>query len=373
MDNTLLHLLALTKIKGIGPKLIKNLISFVGSAELVFQESSSNLSKIEDIGSVLSSEICKQRGEALKAAEKEFSFVEKNNIRVVSYLDKEYSYRLKECDDAPILLYSKGNIDFNVQRFVGIVGTRNATEYGKDLCRKFVSDLAVSCPDVCIVSGLAYGIDICAHQAALDDGLPTVAVLAHGLDRLYPSAHRQTAMRMLDNGGLITEFTSGTEPDRPNFVQRNRIVAGMCDAILVVESARKGGSLITADFAQQYNRDVFAFPGRVGDEYSDGCNRLIMNSKANLIQSAAHFLWFMNWEVDDKKTRKSKIVQTSLFNDLTDEERNIMTVLHKDGGLQINQIAVSSQLPISKLSSLLMQMEFKGLIKHLPGDVYKHI
>ena len=257
---------------------------------------------------------------AFLRAEQEMEFVEKNRLSCLTLKDEAYPSRLRECEDAPIVLFFKGNTDFNRLHVIDMVGTRRATDYGKQFCADFLRDLAVLCPDVLVVSGLAYGIDIHAHQAALANHLPTVAVLAHGLDRIYPYVHRKTAIDMLAQGGLLTEFLTGTNPDKHNFVSRNRIVAGMSDATIVVESAAKGGSLITAELAEGYHRDCFAVPGRVTDESSIGCNRLIRDNKAALIQSAEEFVQIMGWAVAEQPARTEGI-QRNLFPELTEERR----------------------------------------------------
>jgi len=366
IGGTLQYEIGVTLIKGIGPVLAKNLIAYLGSAEAVFKETQANLTKIPEIGPVLSRQIADQQ--VLKRAEKEIAFIQKNNIQTYFYTDKGYPYRLKECADAPVILYSKGNVDLNVLRLVGVVGTRKVTEYGKELCNSFISDLATLSPGTTIVSGLAYGVDICAHKAAINAVLPTIGVLGHGLDRIYPLTHRPTAIKMLEQGGLLTEYLTETNPDRPNFVQRNRIVAGMCDALLVVESGEKGGSLITANMAQSYNRDVFAFPGRVGDEHSIGCNALIKTNKAGLIESASDFINAMGWE---SVAHKKQAVQPSLFIDLSEEEQQVVDCLRKDDSLQLNQLAINMGIAVSKASAMLLEMEFKGIVKCLPGNVYK--
>lgn len=367
-DETLKYKIGITLIKGIGNNLAKNLIAYVGSVEGVFKEKQQNLAKIPGIGEVLSVEIASQN--VLARAEQEIEFIEKNKIQTSYFTDREYPFRLKECADSPILIYSRGNCDFNNGKFVGIVGTRNATETGKENCKKLIAELATAQPNIIVVSGLAYGIDICAHKAALDAGLPTIGVVGHGLDRIYPAAHRPTAVKMLQDGALLTEYISLTNPDRQNFVQRNRIIAGLCDAIVVVESASKGGALITAEVANDYNRDVFAFPGRVNDEWSAGCNALIKNNKASLIESADDILRFMNWE--KQNSTSTPVVQTALFLDLTDEEQEIVTKLRQNSeGIQLNELAIQLIKPISKISALLLEMEFKGLVKCLPGNLYR--
>jgi DNA processing protein len=361
--------IGITLIKGIGNALAKNLIAYIGSVEGVFKENQANLAKIPGIGEILSKEIVSQ--DVLRRAEQEVEFVIKNKIQPYYFTDRDYPFRLKECADSPILIFTKGSCDLNNGKFIGIVGTRNATETGKEYCQKFITDLAQLQPHSIIVSGLAYGLDICAHKAALEAGLPTIGVVGHGLDRIYPAAHRPTAVKMLENGALLTEYLSQTNPDRQNFVQRNRIIAGLCDATVVIESAAKGGALITAEVANDYNRDVFAFPGRVGDEWSAGCNALIKNQKASLIESASDFCQFMNWEIQTDSA-PSLPIQASLFVDLTDAEQQIIATLRQNSeGMQVNEMAVSLSQPFSKISSLLLEMEFKGLVKCLPGSVYR--
>ena len=360
--------IGITLIKGIGCNLAKNLIAYIGSVEGVFSEKQKNLAKIPGIGEVLSKEIVSQ--DVLKRAESEIEFILKNKIQTLYFTDRDYPYRLKECPDSPIMLYKKGNCDLNNGKFIGIVGTRNATETGKENCRKLISDLASAQPNTIIVSGLAYGVDICGHKAALDNGLTTIGLIGHGLDRIYPASHRPTAVKMLEQGALLTEYLSGTNPDRQNFVQRNRLIAGMCDATVVVESAARGGALITAELANDYNRDVFAFPGRVNDEWSAGCNALIKNNKASLIESADDILKFMNWEKQNSETQPN--IQTTLFLDLSDEEQEIVSILRQNSeGIQLNELAIQLEKPISKISSMLLEMEFKGAVKCLPGNLYR--
>jgi DNA processing protein len=367
-DETLKYKIGITLIKGIGNNLAKNLIAYIGSVEGVFKEKQQNLAKIPGIGEVLSSEIVSQN--VLIRSEREIEFIEKNKIQPFYFSDRDYPFRLKECPDSPIMIYTKGNCDLNKGKFIGIVGTRSATETGKENCRKLVSDLSLTQPNSIIVSGLAYGIDICAHKSALESRLPTIGVLGHGLDRIYPSSHRSTAVKMLQNGSLLTEYLSLTNPDRQNFVQRNRIIAGLCDAIVVVESAARGGALITAELANDYNRDVFAFPGRVGDEWSAGCNALIKNNKASLIESADDILRFMNWEKQD--STMSPNVQIALFPDLSNDEQTIVSTLRQSlDGLQLNELAIRLEKPVSKISSMLLELEFKGVVKCLPGNLYR--
>jgi DNA processing protein len=371
-DETLKYKIGITLIKGVGNNLAKNLIAYTGSAEGVFKEKQQSLANIPGIGEIVSKQIVSRivSQNVLKRAEQEIEFITKNNILTTYFTDRDYPFRLKECPDAPVLIYSKGNCNLNNGKFVGIVGTRKATETGKENCKKLIADLRSALPHVIIVSGLAYGIDICAHKSALESGLPTIGVVGHGLDRIYPELHRPTAIKMLQDGALLTEYLSQTNPDKQNFVQRNRIIAGLCDAIVVVESGIKGGALITAELANDYNRDVFAFPGRVDDEWSKGCHALIKYNKASLIESADDILRFMNWEKQD--SRSTHAVQTALFMDLSDEEQSIVSTLRQNTeGIQFNELAIQLEKPISKISSLLLEMEFKGLVKCLPGNVYK--
>ncbi|OIP82796.1 MAG: DNA protecting protein DprA [Porphyromonadaceae bacterium CG2_30_38_12] len=369
MEN-LQYKIGITLIKGIGNNLAKNLIAYVGSEEGVFKENQANLAKIPGIGEVLSREIVNQN--VLKRANEELEFILKNKIATHYFTDRTYPFRLKECSDAPIMIYSKGNCNLNDGKFIGIVGTRNVTENGKENCKKFIDDIAQLLPNVNIVSGLAYGVDICAHKAALDNGLPTIGVVGHGLDRIYPAVHRPTAVKMIEKGLLLTEYLSGTNPDRQNFVQRNRIIAGLCDATIVIESAARGGALITAEIANEYNRDVFAFPGRVNDVWSAGCNALIKNNKASLVESAEDVMRFMNWE--NQQVEGIRHVQTALFLDLSDDEQTIVSALRqKVDGMQMNELAIQLAMPVSRLSSMLLELEFKGLLKCLPGNVYRII
>ena len=362
------HIIALTLINGIGNILAKNLIAYMGSVEAIFKEKQHNLAKIPGIGAVLSKEIVNQN--VMARAEKEVEFIEKNNISTYFYLEKKYPSLLKQCEDAPVLMFGIGNIDLNDGKFISVVGTRNATEIGKENCRILIADLAKSNNNIVIISGLAYGIDICAHKAALENGLPTIAVFGNGLDRIYPYQHKSVATKIVNSGALLTEYLSGTNPDRKNFVQRNRIIAGMSDALVVVETGKKGGSLITVHCANDYNRDVFAFPGRITDEFAAGCNQLIKTNQAALIENAADILRFMSW--DNSPSVPKMELSSSLFDNLTDEEQKILQVLRAaNDGLQTNEIALKIAKPISATSAMLLSMEFGGWVKLLPGSVYK--
>lgn len=361
--------IALTMINGIGNSLARNLITWLGNEEAVFTEKPAVLALIPGIGPTLSKGISKQ-SEVLRRAEAEIEFIHKNGIQCLYYSDEDYPYRLKECPDAPLLLYSKTTHSLNDGHFVSIVGTRHATDYGKEMCTRLVQGLT-SIPQITIVSGLAYGIDVTAHKSALASQLPTLGVVAHGLDRIYPYAHRQIASDMMLHGGLITEYPSETNPDRPNFVQRNRIIAGMADAVVVVESGVKGGALITAELGNDYNRDVFAFPGRTTDTWSKGCNALIRLNRAALIESADDLIRAMRWERNDDVASEAT---PTLFYKLTPDEQMVYDCLLKaDEGLQVNEIALSLSIPFHRLSSLLLDLEFKDLVKSLPGGLYKCI
>ena len=309
--------------------------------------------------------------EARKRAEVELEFCQKHGIMPLTMNDERYPARLRECDDAPLMLFYRGNADLNQQYVINIVGTRRCTEYGKDMIRRFVSDLKMLCPKVLIVSGLAYGVDINAHRQALENGYETVGVLAHGLDQIYPYRHRETAAQMLNHGGLLTEFMTQTNADKPNFVRRNRIVAGMADAVILVESAAKGGGLITAEIAQSYARAVFAFPGNVGQPYSEGCNNLIRDNGAGLISNANDFVKAMGWMDETLRQRANTDgIERNLFPDLSPEEEQVVSLLQQTNDLQLNIITVKTDIPIGRLTALLFQLEMKGVVKPMAGGMY---
>ena len=365
-----IYAIALTQVPGIGTAWARNLISAAGSATNVFTRRKELSKLIPGITPRIISVL--DCPEAISRAEKEYAFIEKNRITCLTINDEEYPQRLRECDDAPVILFFKGNANLNADKVISIVGTRNISEYGKQVCAQFLKDLKTNCPDILVVSGLAYGVDICAHRAALDNQLSTIGVLAHGLDRIYPPSHRKTAIDMLSNGGLLTEYISETNPDRFNFVSRNRIVAGVSDATIIIESATKGGSLITADIAGSYHRDCFAFPGRATDETSRGCNQLIRDNKAALIQSAEDFIRIMGWGAKSKP-KKPIAVQRSFFPDLSEEEQLTVTEIEKEGSIQINELVVRTDIPVYKMNSLLFELEMKGIIRVLAGGVYQLI
>jgi len=362
-----LYRIALTRIKGVGTMHARTLMQAMGSEEAIFKGDIRRLESIPRVSRRLIQEI--RHPEVLRSAEKELAFIEKNRLRLLFFTDEGYPNRLKECIDAPVLLYAKGNTDFNREKTISIVGTRDSTRYGQGFCDAFVKEIAGAFPDVQIVSGLAYGIDIRAHRAALQNGLSTVAVLAHGLDRIYPRIHRQTAIEMMENGALLTEFPSETNPDKHNFVKRNRIVAGMSDAVVVIESAEKGGSLITADIANSYFREVFALPGRVGDRMSDGCNRLVADNKALLLQSTEKFIAHMGW-AEPRTDMKEEPRQRELFPGLTEEEQRVADALTRSGAMQVNTMAIELNTPVPELFMLLMELEIKELVHALPGGMY---
>lgn len=337
------------------------------SFEIVYEFTLQAVTRLFEMGCHLVILACNTA--AFLRAEHEMEFVEKNRLTCLTLKDEAYPSRLRECEDAPVVLFFKGHTDFNRLRVINMVGTRNATEYGKQFCVDFLRDLSSHYPDVLVVSGLAYGIDIHAHRAALANNLSTVAVLAHGLDRIYPYVHRKTAVDMLDNGGLLTEFLTETTPDRHNFVSRNRIVAGMTDATIVVESASKGGSLITADLAVDYHRDCFAVPGRTTDSLSMGCNQLIRDNKAALIQSADDFMLAMGWTTEEGPA-KHEGIQRSLFLELTEEEELVVGILTRLGDLHINVLVVESDIPVNRMTALLFELEMKGVVRALVGGVY---
>ena len=363
---SLLHRVGLTYIKSIGPTLAKNLLAYFGDAEKIFHATEAKLLAVPGMGDKRIAGL--DFKDALYKAEAELKFIEQNAIDVLFYTDADYPKRLKNCGDSPILLYSKGNADLNNYRVISIVGTRNATDYGKQLCRQLVEELEQY--NVVIVSGLAHGIDVAAHKECLKANVPTVGVLGHGLDRMYPSQNRATAEKMLENGGLLSEYPSGTIPDRENFPQRNRIVAGLADATVVIEASVKGGALITAEIANSYNRDVFAFPGRIGDAFSEGCNFLIRNNKAALLTCVADLAYSLGWEKADGV--KPAAEQFMLPIDLSADEQMIFNLIqqHKTP-LAIDDLTLKANMPMSQLAMNLLNMEMQGYIRSLPGKTYQ--
>lgn len=359
------HQIALTFVKNIGHALGKVLVSYLGSAEAVFTAPKHKLLAVPGIAEKTVNSF--NFNEALQKAAEELKFVEKNGIDIIFYTDSRYPKRLKNCYDSPILLYSKGTADLNARKIISVVGTRNATDYGRQLCEQLIEELQQY--DVLIISGLAHGIDVIAHRECLKHNVTTVGVLGHGLDRIYPSQNKATADKMLLNGGLLTEYPSNTIPGRENFPERNRIVAGMADATIVIEASIKGGALITAEIANSYNRDVFAFPGRVGDSYSEGCNFLIRNNKAALLTCVADLAYSMGWEkTDDVKP----VEQFMLPLDLSADERAIFDIIHQHNApLAIDDLTIKTNMPMSQLAMNLLNMEMQGFIRSLPGKMYR--
>ena len=362
---SLKHKIALGLIPHVGDINARKLVSHFGSVEAVFRESYNTLIKIPGIGSGIAK--CITDRSYLDIAEREAEYVTKKNIRTCFYLDNDYPYRLRQCDDSPVVFFYRGNCDLDSQKILGVVGTRSSTSRGKDLCDKIIGGLAAGHPDLVIVSGLAYGIDISAHRAALSYNLPTIGVLGHGLKTIYPPVHASTAQAMLQNGGLLSDFPSDALPERNNFLKRNRIIAGMCDALVVIESGIKGGALVTADIANSYNRDVFAVPGRPEDQWSAGCNELIRTNKASLASSAEDIENFLGWKAEKAKPP----VQKCLFSEMDDTERKIFDLISRETEMNIDAICRTLDLPVYKLSSVLLQMEFKGLLKCYPGNLYR--
>lgn len=361
----LFYLLALQRIDGIGDVVARKLVSACGSAEEVFKSRPVALKSIDGIGTARIRNL--KNKQAFDDAEKELQFIQKNNIRTASFNDPDYPEKLKHCTDAPLLLFSSGNISLESRKIISVVGTRQVTSYGAAFCSKLISDLAPLNP--VIVSGFAYGVDIIAHQAAIENNLQTIGVVAHGLNQIYPKIHKKYVAKMEDNGGFLTEFWSSSEPEKENFVKRNRIVAGMSEATIVIESAEKGGSLITANMAAGYNRDVFAVPGRVTDKYSQGCNILIKTNKANVLTSAADLIYILNWDV----SAKPKPVQKQLFVNLEPEEQKVYDHLQQSGKQLLDILALDCQLPIFQLASLLLNLELKGVVRPLPGKLFEAV
>ena len=369
-EQEIFYTMALTRISNFNFQQALELYRTVGSAQLIYEHRNDIGDIIKD-GSPRLKEALKVWDEPMKRAEFELKFMQEHQIRAITLNDDDYPQRLRECADAPIILYYKGNADLTQSKIISIVGTRQCTQYGIDLIRRFVSDLRRHCPEMLIVSGLAYGVDINAHRQALAQGYPTVAVLAHGLDHIYPYHHRDTAAQMLNHGGLLTEFMTQTNADKPNFVRRNRIVAGLSDAVIVIESKSKGGGLITADIAQSYNRAVFAYPGAVGMPCSEGCNNLIRDNVAALISNADDFVRAMGWQDETKrKEALSDGIERNLFPDLSPEESSIVKQLQQTNDLQLNILSVKTSIPIGHLTALLFQLEMKGVIKPLAGGMY---
>ena len=362
-EEKLLAVLRLQKCKAIGDILAKKLIVNVGDVEQVFKEKTAILSKINGIGSHALKHLFDAKN--IELAQQELKYIQDNNIEHFYFLDDDYPKNLQHCIDSPILLFKDGNIDFSNQRIISIVGTRNISSYGRDFCNQLIKEIAVYNP--IIVSGFAYGVDICAHKAAIEHKLQTIAVLAHGFEQIYPKVHKKYINQVNENGGFLTEFWSEESPLRENFLKRNRIVAGISKATIIIESASKGGSLVTADIANSYNKDVFAVPGRTTDIYSKGCNNLIKNNRAHLLSSASDIVKMLNWDVQEK----TKPIQKQLFIELNENEQKIHDLLHDKGQQLLDVISLECNIPIYQLSSILLQLELKGVTKPLPGKMFE--
>ena len=370
MEQELFYVMALTRLTNFNYQQALELYKTVGSAQLLY-EHRNEIGDIVKEASPTLMQALQNWDDAMKRADFELHYMQEHNIRGLVLGDDDYPQRLCECPDAPLVLYYKGNCDLNQTKIVSIVGTRQMTVYGQDLIRRFVCDLKRHCSNVLIVSGLAYGVDIYAHREALANGYETVGVLAHGLDQIYPYRHHETAAEMVNHGGLLTEFMTQTNADKPNFVRRNRIVAGMADATVLVESAAKGGGLITCEIAQSYDRSVFAFPGNVGSEFSKGCNNMIRDNVAGLISNANDFVVAMGWQ--DEALRKQAMadgIERNLFPDLSPEEQKVVSLLQQTNNLQLNILSVKTGIPIGQLTALLFQLEMKGVVKPLAGGTY---
>jgi DNA processing protein len=370
MKPSLPYQIAFSLLPGIGPVSARNLLAYFGSAEKVFTEKAGNLKRVSGIGEHFADIILKFRQTALDMANEEICFIESNEIKTVSFFDKDYPYKLKQCQDAPLMLYYLGEMSKTDNISIGIVGTRQATRRGRELTNTFVSDFSEKGLNPIIISGLAYGIDVSAHIAAMDNNLKTYAVLGHGFDIIYPAAHRNIAERIRETGGaLITEFPSVATRDSKNFVKRNRIVAGLSDAVVVVESPRKGGSMVTADVANSYDRDVFAFPGRSEDKISKGCNFLIKTNRAALIESAADVMYQMNWEANSSESKANQALLKFEF-DLKGNEKDIFEILKEREYCDVDQLLNLSGQNIADLSFSLLSLELKSVVEALPGKIY---
>jgi len=365
LEEDLLYILALQRAKGIGDINAKKLISHCGSARNVLKEKKQILQKINGIGASTIRHLFDK--DNLTAAEIELKYIQKNKVETFYFEDKKYPERLKHCIDAPILMFKEGNFNLNKKPIISIVGTRNITSYGRDFCERLISDLKSYNP--IIVSGFAYGVDICAHKAALRNELQTIAVLAHGFEEMYPKSHKKYVAEINKNGGFITDFWHNDALQRENFLKRNRIVAGISEATIIIESAEKGGSLVTADIANSYSRDVFAVPGRNTDNFSKGCNDLIKRNKAAILTSANDLVEMLNWDLETKET----IVQKQLFVELDATEQMVYNFLLKEGKELLDIISLNCKLPVYKTVTVLFNLEMKGVVKPLPGKMYEAI
>jgi DNA processing protein len=366
MDQERLSFLALHNTPGIGDRLLKQVVSYCGSADQVFKTPKGKLLKIPGIGEMTAEAI--KKGKSFEKAEKEIAKAEKSNTEILFYTDKKYPKRLKQIEDAPSLIYWQGNATLNHTKTVAIIGTRQATDYGKEMVEQIVKDLVPH--QALIISGLAYGIDIQAHKQAIKNNLQTIGIMGSGMDIIYPSAHKDTAKKMIEQGGLLTENSFGAKPDAHNFPARNRIIAGMSDALIVVEAANKGGALITAEIANTYNKDVFAVPGSIGITYSEGCNKLIRTNKANLYSCIKDLEYIMNWSAENPEVKKIKPSAIDISEFEPDEQVVIKVLQEKKAAVMIDELTIKTSLSPSLLASLLLTLEFKNVVKSLPGKMF---
>lgn len=369
-DSEILNTVILTRLSYFHLNIMVELYRQLGSATAIIEQSKDLPKMFPGLPAKVADDL-RNIGIMRSRAEEELAYDEAHGVKTLCLNDDDYPYRLKEAPDAPLMLFYKGTADLNAKHIINIVGTRHCTRYGDDIIRHFIADLHALCPDTIIISGLAYGVDVRAHREALNNNMQTVAVLAHGIDSLYPTSHRDIANEIIRHGGLVTEYMTHTKPDKLNFVRRNRITAGLCDATILVESAKKGGGLITTRIAKEYNRDVFAFPGPVGATYSEGCNCLIRDCGAGLITSAEDFVKAMGWEDEallEKAKRKG--IERELFPDLTNEEKKVVDLLRQTNDLRQDFISVKTGIPVGSVTALLFQLEMKGVVKAYAGGTY---
>ncbi|MEA1886654.1 MAG: DNA-processing protein DprA [Bacteroidota bacterium] len=364
-DKELICTIALSMVPAVGDINAKKLIAHLSSAAAVFNEPYRNLIQIPGIGTTIASHLCSKK--FIDKAAEEYEYAIKHAIEIKCYDDHDYPSRLKECPDSPLLIYLKGNANLNESKIISIVGTRNITRKGKDICRALIRDLAREFPDLIITSGLAYGVDITAHKAALKEKLKTIAVLAHGFRTIYPPAHLSVAKQIISHGVLITDFPSFEDPERNNFLKRNRIIAGISDATLIIESRRKGGAMVTADIAMSYNREVMAVPGSPGTPYSEGCNLLIKSNRAALIESADDIYYNLNWLKSKPEDKQQKLFPENL----SPLEEKIFELVSESEELSSDQISSYLGKPLHQLSSALLKLEFSGYIENIPGNIYR--
>lgn len=363
-NNELLYTLALQRVPNLGDTSAKKLLLAVGSAEAIFKEKKSNLLRIEGIGELKIRDLDLQS--VISEAESELNFIKQQKLTHLYFTDPLYPEGLKHCLDGPILLFSRGNVDLQNKKLISIVGTRKATPHGIDFCHQLLEDMAPLEP--VIVSGFAYGIDICAQKKAMELGLQTIGCLAHGLNQIYPKTHQKYCSKIEENGGFLTEFWSDDPFERTNFLKRNRIIAGISEATVVIESGEKGGSLVTADIANSYHRDVFAVPGRPEDLMSRGCNNLLKSQQAQVLTSAADLVYMMGWEVGDQPKQPK---QTRLFHELTEEEALLINYLSTHGRSELDCIALACSIPTYRVASLMLNLELSGLVRPLPGKLFE--